>query len=233
MSITLRYSEDRGIADFGWLNSKHSFSFGYYYDPNYMGFGNLRVINEDRVTAGKGFPPHGHRDMEILTYVFEGSLEHKDSMGHVSIIKKGYVQLISAGTGILHSEFNYSNIDDVRFLQIWIYPYQKGLKPSYDQKYFPDVEKKGFLRLLVSPDGRDRSMVIHQDVNLYASILQQGESVTHNLGNKRHAWLQVVKGSLELNNFKLKSGDGVGITEENNLVITGINDAEFLLFDMG
>src|SRR5262249_42256502 len=177
--IAVRPAEERGIANFGWLDSRHSFSFGHYYDPKHMGFGPLRVINEDRVRPGAGFDTHGHRDMEIISYVLEGALEHKDSIGTGSVIRPGDVQRMSAGTGIRHSEYNHSTGKPVHFLQIWVLPDAQGLKPRYDQKTFPGAEKRGRLRLVGSPDGRDGSIVIHQDADIYASLLDSGEAVTH------------------------------------------------------
>ncbi len=232
METTLRRSDERGKANFGWLDSKHSFSFGHYYDPNHMGFGPLRVINEDRVAADGGFPAHPHSDMEIISYVLEGGLEHKDSIGTGSVIRPGDVQRMSAGTGIRHSEFNASKKDPVHFLQIWIIPERKGLKPSYEQKTFGLSDKAGKLRLIGSRNGRDGSVTIHQDVELYATVLEQGESVTHSLARNRLAWIQVARGSVKLNGQLLQAGDGVAIETAGELRFEGENTTEVLLFDM-
>ena len=231
--ITIRPAQDRGIANFGWLDSRHTFSFGNYYDPKHMGFADLRVINEDKVTPGQGFGTHGHRDMEIISYVLEGALEHKDSIGTGSVIRPGDVQRMSAGTGIQHSEFNASTTEPVHFLQIWILPEQKGIDPGYEQKTFSEAEKRGTLRLVGSRDGRDGSVTIHQDINLYATTLQQGETVTHPLREGRVAWLQVVSGAVLVNNQTIAAGDGAAIAQEAQIILQGAsNDAELLLFDM-
>jgi quercetin 2,3-dioxygenase len=231
--ITIRSAQDRGIADFGWLHSQHTFSFGQYQDPQHMGFGNLRVINEDQVAPGKGFATHGHQDMEIISYVLDGALEHKDSLGTGSIILPGDVQRMSAGTGIRHSEFNASQSEPVHFLQIWILPEQDGIAPGYEQKNFADAEKSGKLRLVGSQDGRDGSITIHQDVNFYAAILQNGETVSHDIASGRVAWLQVARGEMKLNDYNLQAGDGVAIDQEAKISITALApNAEVLLFDM-
>jgi hypothetical protein len=231
--ITIRPAQDRGTANFGWLDSRHTFSFGNYYDPNYMGFADLRVINEDKVTPGQGFGTHGHRDMEIISYVLEGALEHKDSIGTGSVIRPGDVQRMSAGTGIQHSEFNASKTEPVHFLQIWILPEQKGIKPGYEQKTFCEEEKRGTFRLVGSRDGRDGSITIHQDVNLYASTLHDGETVSHPLAEERVAWLQVVRGAVQLNDQTLTAGDGATIVQESRITLQGAaKDTEVLLFDM-
>ena len=231
--ITLRSAQERGIADFGWLDSRHTFSFGNYYDPNHMGFASLRVINEDKVTAGQGFGTHGHRDMEIISYVLEGALEHKDSIGTGSVIRPGDVQRMSAGTGIRHSEFNASQTDPVHFLQIWILPEQQGIKPGYEQKTFTEAEKQGRLRLVGSRDGREGSITIHQNVDLYAASLQQDEEVSHTLAEGRVAWLQVARGAVQLNQQTLTAGDGAAISEEALITLRGASGAaEVLLFDM-
>ncbi|XGV94654.1 MAG: pirin family protein [Leptolyngbya sp. BL-A-14] len=231
--ITLRPAQERGSAYFGWLDSRHTFSFGEYYDPNHMGFADLRVINEDKVTPGQGFGTHGHRDMEIISYVLEGALEHKDSIGTGSIIRPGDVQRMSAGTGIMHSEHNASKTEPVHFLQIWILPEQKGIAPGYEQKTFTDDEKRGQLRLVGSRDGRDGSITIHQNVNLYASLLKAGETVGHPLAEGRAAWLQVVRGAVQLNGQPLTAGDGAAIIQEPEITLQGASDqAEVLLFDM-
>lgn len=230
--LDIRRSEDRGRANFGWLMSRHTFSFGHYYDPSFMGFGPLRVINEDRVQPGRGFDTHGHSDMEIISYVLDGALEHKDSMGNGSIIKPGDVQRMTAGTGVRHSEFNASDSDEVHFLQIWILPERDGLEPGYEQKAFPAEEKRGLLRLVGSRDGRDGSVTIHQDVDLYAAILGDGEIVTHELGEGRKAWLQIATGGAALGGRELGAGDGVAVAGPATLEIAGTSDAEVLLFDM-
>lgn len=231
--ITLRPAQERGTANFGWLDSRHTFSFGNYYDPNHMGFASLRVINEDKVTPGQGFGTHAHRDMEIISYVLEGALEHKDSIGTGSVIRPGDVQRMSAGTGIRHSEFNASKTEPVHFLQIWILPEQEGIEPGYEQKTFSEAEKRGTLRLVGSRDGRDESITIHQDVDLYATALQDGEEVNHSLAEGRVAWLQVTRGAVQLNNQTLSAGDGAAIAQESLITLQGAaNDAEVLLFDM-
>lgn len=231
--ITIRPSQERGNAYFRWLDSRHTFSFGEYFDPNHMGFGNLRVINEDKVIAGEGFATHGHRDMEIISYVLAGGLEHKDSLGTGSVIRPGDVQRMSAGTGIMHSEYNASKTDPVHFLQIWILPEKKGISPSYEQKTFSDEEKRGKLRLVGARDGRDGSVTIHQDVDLYATLLNEGETVTHLLAEGRVAWVQVTRGGVQLNSHTLAAGDGAAIADENQITLQGTStDTEVLLFDM-
>ncbi|MBD1869312.1 pirin family protein [Oculatella sp. FACHB-28] len=231
--ITIRPAQERGAANFGWLDSRHTFSFGNYYDPSYMGFADLRVINEDKVTPGKGFGTHGHRDMEIISYVLEGALEHKDSIGTGSVIRPGDVQRMSAGSGIQHSEFNASNTDPVHFLQIWLLPEKKGIEPGYEQKTFSDAEKRGTLRLVGSRDGRDGSITIHQNVDLYASVLSEGDTANHTLADGRVAWVQVARGAVQLNGQTLTAGDGAAISEESEITLQGAaEDAEVLLFDM-
>ncbi|WP_414586872.1 pirin family protein [Scytonema sp. PCC 10023] len=231
--MIVRPAQERGAANFGWLDSRHTFSFGNYYDPNYMGFANLRVINEDKVNPAKGFATHGHRDMEIISYVLEGALEHKDSIGTGSVIRPGDVQRMSAGTGIMHSEYNHSDTDPVHFLQIWILPDKKGIEPSYEQKTFTQEEKSGTLRLVGSRDGRGGSITIHQDVDLYATLLKDGEEVSHPLANGRVAWMQIVRGAVQLNDQSLTAGDGAAISQEENITLRGASsDAEVLLFDM-
>lgn len=225
-----RPSEARGHADHGWLKTKHSFSFADYYDPGYMGFGPLRVINEDRVAPGRGFGAHPHRDMEIISYVVAGALEHRDSMGKVSVIKPGDVQRMSAGTGVVHSEYNASKSDPVHFLQIWIMPDEQGLKPSYAQQHYDDLD--GRLRLVASNDGRDESISIHADVKLYASKLNRDALVELPLKKKRGVWVQVIKGLVTVNDQPLESGDGLALAEVENIVISAMEDSEFLLFDM-
>jgi hypothetical protein len=230
--LLIRKAGERGHADHGWLNSWHTFSFADYYDPDYMGFGSLRVINDDRVQPGMGFGAHPHRDMEIISYVLEGALEHKDSMGNGSVIRPGEVQRLSAGTGITHSEFNPSTSEPVHFLQIWILPGQMGLSPEYEQKLFPDEEKRGTLRLIASSDGRDASVTIHQDASVYAALLESGEGIVHAILPDRHIWVQVARGKIGLNGYTLEQGDGAAVTEEDRLEIAGLENAEILLFDL-
>ena len=230
--ITLRKSENRGHANHGWLNTYHTFSFANYYDPTHMGFRSLRVINQDRVHPGKGFPTHSHNDMEIVTYVLEGALEHKDSLGTGSIICPGDVQRMSAGTGIAHSEYNHSQTEGVHFLQIWILPNKKGVKPTYEQKTYSDEEKRGNLRLIVSEDGRSNSVTIHQDVDTYTTLLDAGQQVIHQLKPNRHAWVQVARGSVMLNDNLLEAGDGAAVSNEESLKLVGKEMAEVLVFDM-
>jgi redox-sensitive bicupin YhaK (pirin superfamily) len=230
--ISIRRSEERGGGDYGWLNTRHTFSFDQYHDPRYMGFRSLRVINEDWVAPAGGFPMHPHRDMEIITYVLEGALEHRDSMGNGSVIRPGDGQRMSAGTGVRHSEANSSDTNPVHLLQIWILPERRGFEPGYEQKSFPAEEKRGKLRQIAGPDGKDGSVTIHQDARLFVSLLAPGQSVTHDLAPGRYAWLQVARGSVELNGKLLKQGDGAAVTEESKLTITGKEDSEVLLFDL-
>lgn len=231
--ITIRPSQARGNANFGWLDSKHTFSFGNYYDPNQMGFASLRVINEDKVQPGQGFGTHSHKDMEIISYVLSGELEHKDSIGSGSVIRPGDVQRMSAGTGIAHSEFNASSSNLVHFLQIWIMPDKVGIEPSYEQKHFSLAEKEGKLQLVASPDGRDNSVTIHQDVNLYIAALKNGDRVNYSPRENRSLWIQVAKGSVEINDQPLQAGDGAAITQEINIAISATrNETEILLFDL-
>lgn len=232
MRATLRKSNERGTANFGWLDSKHSFSFGSYYDPRHMGFGPLRVINEDRVAPGGGFPTHPHGDMEILSYVLGGALQHRDSLGTGSVIVPGDVQRMTAGTGIRHSEFNASQTEPVHFLQIWIIPERRGIAPSYEQKTFGLSEKTGRLRLVASRNGREGSVVIHQDVDLYATVLEKGQSVAHTIADKRIAWLQVARGAVSVDGETLGAGDGLAIETGGELRLEGVEAAEVLLFDM-
>ncbi len=232
MHAIIRKSEDRGRADFGWLKSSHSFSFGHYHDPQHMGFGPLRVINEDRVAPGGGFPTHSHRDMEIISYVLDGALEHKDSLGTGSVIRPGDVQRMSAGTGVLHSEYNASSKDPVHFLQIWILPEREGLKPSYEQKTFQAAEKRGALRLIGSRDGREGSITVHQDADVYATALEQGEAVSHALKAGRGAWVQVALGSVAINGQRLEAGDGMAVEAGGDLRLEAESSSEVLLFDM-
>jgi quercetin 2,3-dioxygenase len=230
--ITIRRSSERGGGDFGWLNSRHTFSFDSYHDPRFMGFRSLRVINEDWVKGGHGFPTHPHRDMEIITYLLDGELEHKDSMGNGSIIRPGDGQRMSAGTGVRHSEANASDTKTAHLLQIWIMPDRSGHQPGYEQKSFPEAEKRGKLRQIAGPDGKDGSVTIHQDARLYVSLLEPGQEVKHELGDGRYAWLQVAKGAVELNGKTLNQGDGAAVSDEPNLVVKGISKAEILLFDL-
>ena len=230
--FAVRRAKERGHADHGWLNSYHTFSFGDYYDPKHMGFSNLRVINDDTVSPGRGFGTHGHRDMEIISYVLDGALKHEDSMGNGSVIRPGDVQRMSAGTGVMHSEFNASDSEPVHFLQIWVQPEEKGLKPSYEQKTFAYEEKRGRLRLVGSRDGRKGSVTIHQDVDLYATVLSEGDRVSHVLADGRKGWVQVAQGSAVLNDEQLYQGDGVAIEGSATLTLTGTSEAEVLLFDM-
>ncbi len=230
--ITIRKSEDRGHFDLGWLDTYHTFSFDQYYDPNHMGFRSLRVINEDRVRPGSGFPTHSHRDMEIVTYILEGALQHQDSMGNGSIIRPGDVQRMTAGTGVAHSESNPSQTEAVHLLQIWILPNKRGLKPDYEQKAFSQEDRRAILRLIASEDARDGSVRIHQDVNVYASLLEIGQEVVHRLAPNRHAWIQVARGAIAVNGEKLNESDGAAISGESNLTIVGHESAEALLFDL-
>jgi redox-sensitive bicupin YhaK (pirin superfamily) len=231
--ITVRPAAERGNANFGWLDSRHTFSFGHYYDPDHMGFGALRVINEDRVAPGGGFDTHGHQDMEIISYVLDGALEHKDSIGTGSVIRPGDVQVMSAGTGIRHSEFNHSKKEPVHFLQIWLLPDRKGIAPRYDQKSFANAEKRDRLRLVGSPDGRDGSIVIHQDADIYDARLSRGHAVTHPLKAGRSGWVQVIAGAVEVNGKAAVAGDGVAVKEEALLSLTaGVDGADVLVFDL-
>lgn len=231
--ISIRHAEERGLASLGWLNSRHTFSFGHYFDPKHMGFGSLRVINEDRVQPGRGFGTHGHENMEIISYVLDGALKHKDSIGNGSVIRPGDVQRMSAGSGVRHSEFNASTTDLVHFLQIWILPETRGLEPSYEQTHFASEEKRGRLRLVGSKDGRDGSVTIHQDVDLYATLLHEGEAVRHTLAEGRRGWVQVAQGSAMLNGDQLYPGDGVAVEGTTELTLNGTSETELLVFDMG
>jgi hypothetical protein len=230
--LQIRKGNDRGLADYGWLKSYHSFSFAHYYDPEHMGFGPLRVINEDRVSPGRGFGTHGHRDMEIISYVLSGSLAHKDSMGNGSALRYGDVQRMSAGTGVTHSEYNHSDKDSVHFLQIWVEPNVKGIAPSYEEKHFDAESKKGRLRLIASPDGRDGSVLIHQDASIYASILNDDDQIRHELAPGRIAYLHVVQGKVSANGTELGSGDALKVSGESALTLTQGEKAEVLLFDL-
>lgn len=231
--ITIRKAGERGHTDAGWLDSHHSFSFGHYFDPAAMGFGPLRVINDDRVAGGGGFPPHPHANMEIVSYVLEGALEHRDSLGTGSVIRPGDVQRMSAGTGIRHSEFNASATEPVHFLQIWILPEAQGFAPSYEQRTFSDDGLTDRLRLVASRDGRDGALSLHRDVDLYAARLKAGTKVEHAFAPGRLGWLQVARGSVTLNGQDLDEGDGAAIERQTDLSVTAGTDAEILLFDMG
>lgn len=230
--LQIRHSEERGAANHGWLNSHHSFSFGSYHDPKHMGFGPLLVINEDRVTPGQGFGTHGHRDMEIISYVLDGALEHKDSMGTGSVLHYGDVQRMSAGSGVRHSEFNHSQTDGLHFLQIWIQPNVTGIAPSYEEKHFSPETKQGKLRLVASSDGRQGSVLIHQNASIYASILQEGDALEHALDEGRTAYVHLIRGSLVVNGTPLKAGDALKLTQEAKVTLDHAEDAEVLLFDL-
>lgn len=230
--ITIRKANERGVAEHGWLHSKHSFSFANYYDPKHMGYRTLRVINDDRVEAGEGFGTHPHRDMEIISYVVDGALEHKDSMGNGSIIRPNDVQRMSAGSGITHSEFNPQKDAPVHFLQIWIQPAETGIEPSYEQKAYSVEEKTNRLRLVASPDGAEGSVTIHQDARLYATILEPGAEVPKAFDENRHVWVQVVKGKLTLNGVTLETGDGAAVEHPSKLTLAGIDESELLVFDL-
>jgi quercetin 2,3-dioxygenase len=230
--ITIRKSEERGHFDFGWLDTYHTFSFDQYHDPAHMHWRSLRVINEDRVQPAHGFPTHSHRDMEIITYILAGALEHRDSMGSGSVIRPGDVQRMTAGRGVSHSEFNPSDTEPVHLLQIWILPQSHGLPPSYEEKHFRDEERRGRLRLIASSDGRDGSVTIHQDAQVYATILDAGQIAVHSLDEHRYAWVQVARGTIRLAGAELKQGDGAAIRNESELVITAHDQAEVLLFDL-
>ena len=230
--MDIRKSNERGHADHGWLDTRFTFSFADYFDPKHVHFRTLRVMNDDRVAAGGGFPMHPHADMEIVTYVLDGALEHRDSMGNGSVIKPGDIQYMSAGTGVTHSEFNASRTEPVHLYQIWMFPDKEGYKPAYDQKYFSPEEKRGKLRLLASPDGREGSVKIRQDNDLYATVLSEGEKVKHELKPERHAYVQVARGSVTLNGKKMETGDGAAISEEKSFELTGVDEAEVLVFDL-
>jgi len=230
--VTVRKSEERGHVNHGWLDSWHTFSFADYHDPREMGFGALRVINDDKVQPGQGFGTHGHRDMEIITYVLEGALEHKDSMGNGSVIRPGDVQRMSAGTGVRHSEFNPSREERVHLLQIWIEPKITGVRPSYEEKQFGTAEKKGQLRLIASPDGREGSVTIHQDAHVYAALLDGKDAVAHGLAPGRRAYVHVARGAVKVNGIELKGGDGAKIAGETEIKFSGAKQAEVLLFDL-
>lgn len=230
--LNIHRNSERGAANHGWLQSNHSFSFGHYYNPEQMGFGPLLVINEDRVEPSKGFGTHGHEDMEIISYVIKGALEHKDSIGNGSVIRYGDVQRMSAGTGVRHSEFNHSNSERVHFLQIWIEPNVKGIPPSYEEKHFDQDSKTGQLRLIASPDRKDGSVLIHQDAYIYASILSAGDELEHSIANGRTAYVHVIRGQIDVCGNTLKTGDALKITETNLIDFRNASEVEFLFFDL-
>lgn len=230
--ITIRYAEDRGSVNLGWLDSKHTFSFGHFVDPMYMNFGPLRVINEDRIQPGGGFPTHGHENMEIISYIIDGALEHKDSIGTGSVIRAGEVQRMSAGTGIAHSEYNPSDTDSVHFLQIWIIPGEMDIEPGYEQKMFDPAGRRGGLTLVAAGDGRDGALKIHQDIDLYSAILDDGDSVDLPLDDGRIAWIQMAKGSAQINGEQLSPGDGAAVSAETAIALTATSKAEILVFAM-
>jgi redox-sensitive bicupin YhaK (pirin superfamily) len=230
--LLIRRSDDRGRAKLGWLDSRHTFSFADYHDPRFMGYGPLRVINEDRVQPGQGFGTHGHSDMEIISYVLDGELAHRDSMGNGSVIRRGDVQRMSAGTGVQHSEFNHSKTAPVHFFQIWLFPDRRGLAPGYEEKHFADDAKRSQLKLVASHDGRDGSVVIHQRTDLYAALLAPGDEVAHVMERTSKGWLQVASGAITVNDERLEAGDGAAIAYEEKVVIKSSADSEILLFDM-
>jgi redox-sensitive bicupin YhaK (pirin superfamily) len=230
--LNVRKSQDRGAASFGWLRSQHTFSFGHYYDPAHMHIGPLRVINEDHVAPGRGFDPHSHKDMEIISYVLDGALEHKDSMGNGSVLRYGDVQRMSAGTGVTHSEYNGSKTEPAHFLQIWVIPSEAGGAPGYEEKHFDTDSKKGRLRLIASKDGREGSVSLRQDAAIYASILDGVDRVDHALLAGRQAYVQVARGSVTVNGVELQAGDAVHVAEEAVISLSGAKDAEVLLFDL-
>ncbi|MCU6499581.1 pirin family protein [Rugamonas sp. A1-17] len=230
--LQIRRSEERGVANHGWLQSRHTFSFGSYHDPKHTGFGPLLVINEDQVLGGQGFGTHGHRDMEIISYVLSGALEHKDSMGTGSVLHYGDVQRMSAGNGVRHSEFNHSPSEQVHFLQIWIQPNQTGIPPSYEEKHFTPESKQGRLRLIASNDGRDGSVLIHQNAALYATIMAPGDHLKHELAEGRIAYVHVIRGDVTVNGTPLKDGDALKITAETLVTLQDAYEAEVLVFDL-
>ncbi len=230
--ITVRKANERGHADHGWLNTYHAFSFNTYHDPNHMGFRQLRVLNEDRVTPGAGFPPHSHSNMEIISYVLEGALAHRDSMGNGGVIRPGEVQRMSAGTGVTHSEQNASPTEGLHFLQIWLVPNQRGLRPSYEQQNYPATQRQGKWRLIAAPDGSDGAVTIHQDARLYTTLLDAGQELDFSLAPERHAWVQVAKGAIKLNGQLLGQGDAAAVSAEERLAIVAQEAAEVLLFDL-
>ena len=230
--IKKRPANERGGGDHGWLNTRHTFSFNDYHDPQHMGFRVLRVINEDRVQPGQGFGTHGHRDMEIISYVLEGELAHKDSLGHGAVLRPGEFQRMTAGTGVQHSEFNPSMTEPVHFYQIWLLPDRRGHQPSYEQKAFPEAERNGKIRVVASPDGRNGSLTIHQDAEVFLSSLDGDQQVVHALRSGRYAWLQILRGTVQLNNASLSHGDGAAIWDETSLTVRAAGPAEIMLFDL-
>lgn len=230
--LTIRHAQDRGVSTLSWLDSQHTFSFGHYRDPQHMGFSDLRVINEDRVIPGAGFGTHGHRDMEIISYVVDGELAHRDSMGTGSVIRPGDVQRMTAGTGVTHSEMNASETSPVHFLQIWIVPGERGLAPGYEQKHFAPETRQNQWRLVGAQDGREGAVTIHQDVSLYAATLEKGAQLEYGLASERKAWLQVVKGAIALDGETLNAGDGAAIVDMNTFSVAANDEAEVLLFDL-
>ena len=230
--INVRKAQDRGHADHGWLNTYHTFSFAGYQDANHLGFRSLRVMNEDRVQPGEGFGTHGHQDMEIISYVLEGALEHKDSMGNGSVLRPGMFQRMTAGTGIQHSEFNASQTESMHFYQIWILPESQGLKPGYEERNFKLEEKQDQLRLVASRDGSNNSLLINQDVYIFLSALNEGKKLNYPINSERHAWLQVIRGKVKVNDHELDTSDGVAISEEAELSISALQTSEFMLFDL-
>jgi redox-sensitive bicupin YhaK (pirin superfamily) len=230
--LTVRKSNERGVASFGWLHSQHTFSFGHYYDPKHMGVGPLRVINEDRVAPGRGFDPHGHQNMEIISYVLDGALEHKDSMGNGSVLRYGDVQRMSAGTGVTHSEFNASSSEPVHFLQIWIQPNTSNDAPGYQELHFDAASKQGRMRLIASPDGREGSVSLRQDVSIRAGILDGADEVSHALAPARQAYVHIARGAVKVNGLELSAGDAVRIEKEASVLLSDAKAAEVLLFDL-
>lgn len=230
--ITIRRGGDRGHFDHGWLNTYHTFSFGSYHEPEHMGFRTLRVINEDRVQPGQGFGTHGHRDMEIISYVLAGALEHRDSLGNGSVLRAGDFQRMTAGSGVEHSEFNHSKTEPVHFYQIWIRPNERGLTPSYEERHPPETTEATGMRLVASPDGRDGSLTIHQDAFVYLARVGEGEPLEHAIEVGRHVWVQVLRGSIRLSDDWLEAGDGAAIREALSLAIRGESDAEIMVFDL-
>jgi redox-sensitive bicupin YhaK (pirin superfamily) len=230
--LTVRRSAERGQGSYGWLDTRHTFSFNEYHDARHMGFRALRVMNEDWIAPGKGFGTHGHRDMEIVTYVLEGALAHKDSLGNGSVLRPGEFQRMTAGTGIEHSEFNPSETEPVHLYQIWLFPERRGLTPSYDQRAFPDEEREGKLRVVASPDGRDGSLTIRQNAEVYLATLDAGEQVEHLLKPGRHAWVQVLRGRIQLNGIDLSTSDGAAVSEEIALGLRAVQASELMLFDL-
>jgi quercetin 2,3-dioxygenase len=230
--IKIRPAKERGKTRTGWLDSSHTFSFNQYYDPRYSGFRDLRVINEDVVAPGQGFGAHSHENMEILSYVLAGALEHRDSTGAKGVLRPNELQRMSAGTGVRHTEFNSLQTDKTHFLQIWIVPERDGLKPEYEQRTFPTDDRLGRLRLIGSRDGREGSVTIHQDVSLYDALIKAGREVTHEIADSRHAWVQVLKGTVSLNGLRLEAGDGAAVSSERAIAIKAVDDAEVLVFDL-